>query len=167
MVNENHFRFDRKSFFNFWKTIYGFKNRKSFFEIKLLVLAHMFHIRLPESSNGQSSESRRRRNSITFGHRHRMSADQISAKIGRNLAMVKNKPDLAGIQQFWPDPAKYAQQNPATATGRCRISTTVAFSPFVIFSCIPNARKYFRKNHFTSKQMEHKRVNHVIWQRGT
>jgi hypothetical protein len=44
MVNENHFRFDRKSFFNFWKTIYGFKNRKSFFEIILFVLSCTFDI---------------------------------------------------------------------------------------------------------------------------
>jgi hypothetical protein len=167
MVNENHCRFERKSFFNFWKAIYGFKNCKSFSEIKLLVLACMFHIRLPESSNVQSSESRRRRNSTTSGHRRRMSTDQIPAEIGRNLAMVKSRPDLAGIQQFWPDPAKHARRNPATTTGRCRIPATIAFSPFVIFSCLPNAKKYFQENYFTSKQMDHKRVNHVIWQRGT
>jgi hypothetical protein len=41
MVNENHFQFDRKTFFNFWKTIYGFK---SFSEIKLFVLARTFDI---------------------------------------------------------------------------------------------------------------------------
>jgi hypothetical protein len=40
MVKENHFRFDRKSFFNFWKTIYGF--------------AHTLDIRLSESGNGQN-----------------------------------------------------------------------------------------------------------------
>jgi hypothetical protein len=48
IVNENHFRFDFKTYFNFWKTIYGFKNRKSFFEIKLFVIARTFDIRLPE-----------------------------------------------------------------------------------------------------------------------
>jgi hypothetical protein len=57
MVNENHFRFDRKTFFNFWKTIYCFKNRKSLFEIKLFVLASTFDIRLPKSGNGWLSES--------------------------------------------------------------------------------------------------------------
>jgi len=57
MVKENHFRFDHKIFFNFLKIIYGFKNRKSFFEIKLFVLAYTFNIRLLESSNDQSSES--------------------------------------------------------------------------------------------------------------
>jgi len=65
MVNENHFRFDRKTFFNFWKTIYCFKNRKSFSEIKLFVLARTFDIQLPESGNGRSSESMRHRNPAT------------------------------------------------------------------------------------------------------
>jgi hypothetical protein len=68
MVNENYFRFDRKSFFNFWKTIYDFKNRKSFFEIKLFVLARTFDIRLSESGNGWSSEFRRCWNPATAGH---------------------------------------------------------------------------------------------------
>jgi hypothetical protein len=31
MVNGNYFQFDHKSLFNSEKTIYGFKNRKSFF----------------------------------------------------------------------------------------------------------------------------------------
>jgi hypothetical protein len=30
MINENHFQFDRKSFFNFWKMIYGFKTLNHF-----------------------------------------------------------------------------------------------------------------------------------------
>jgi hypothetical protein len=42
MVNRNHFQFDHKSFFNFWNTIYGFENRKSFFEFKLFILAGTF-----------------------------------------------------------------------------------------------------------------------------
>jgi hypothetical protein len=42
MVNENHFQFDRKHFFNFWKMIYGFKNRKSFSELKPFILPYMF-----------------------------------------------------------------------------------------------------------------------------
>jgi len=70
MVNENHFRFDRKTFFNFWKTIYGFKNCKSFSEIRLFVLAHTVDIRLPESSNGRSSEPRQHWNSATSGHQN-------------------------------------------------------------------------------------------------
>jgi len=68
MVNENHFRFDRKSFFNFWKTIYGFKNRKSFSEIKLFVRACTFDIRLPESGNNRSSESWWHQNPAISGH---------------------------------------------------------------------------------------------------
>jgi hypothetical protein len=39
MVNINHFKFDHKSFFNFWNMIYSFENCKSFFEFKLFVLA--------------------------------------------------------------------------------------------------------------------------------
>jgi hypothetical protein len=45
MVNENHFSFDHKSksLFNFWKVIYGFKNRKLFFGFKLFInLARTF-----------------------------------------------------------------------------------------------------------------------------
>jgi hypothetical protein len=42
MVNGNHFQFDLKSFFNFWKTIYGFENYKSFSEFKLFILAGTF-----------------------------------------------------------------------------------------------------------------------------
>jgi hypothetical protein len=59
MVNENHFRFDRNSFFNFWKTIYDFQNRKSFFEIKLFIFPRTFDIRFSESGNDQSSKSNR------------------------------------------------------------------------------------------------------------
>jgi len=46
MVNENHFQFDRKSILNFWKTIYSFKNRKSFCGFILFILAGMF-VRIP------------------------------------------------------------------------------------------------------------------------
>jgi hypothetical protein len=42
MVNINHFQFDCKSFFNFWKTIDGFENRKSFFGFKLFIFAPTF-----------------------------------------------------------------------------------------------------------------------------
>jgi hypothetical protein len=70
MVNENHFQFDGKNFFNFWKTIYSFKNRKSFYEIKLFIFARTFDIRLPESGNDWSLESRRRRNPAISGHRN-------------------------------------------------------------------------------------------------
>jgi hypothetical protein len=46
MVNGNHFQFNRKISFNFWKTIYSFQkrfeNRKSFSEFKLIILARTF-----------------------------------------------------------------------------------------------------------------------------
>jgi hypothetical protein len=42
MVNGNHFQFNRKNLFNFWKTIYSFKNRKSCFRFKLFILSYMF-----------------------------------------------------------------------------------------------------------------------------
>jgi hypothetical protein len=42
MVNGNHFQFDCKSLFNFWKTIYGFKNHKSFSKFKLFILVGTF-----------------------------------------------------------------------------------------------------------------------------
>jgi hypothetical protein len=43
MVNGNHFQFDHKSLSNSEKTIYGFKNRKSFFSrFKLFILADTF-----------------------------------------------------------------------------------------------------------------------------
>jgi hypothetical protein len=102
MVNENHFWFDRKTFFNFWKTIYGFKNCKSFFEIKLFVLTRTFDIRLLESDNCWSSKSKRHQNLATFSRRN--TAD---AGIRRHPATVARcrrtrfTPDLvkmAGIQ---------------------------------------------------------------------
>lgn len=42
MINRNHFQFDRKIFFNFWKTIYDFENCKSFFGFQLIILLRMF-----------------------------------------------------------------------------------------------------------------------------
>jgi hypothetical protein len=57
-------------------------------------------------------------------------------------------PDQAKMTGIWPDPAKHACRNPATVTGHPRIPATAAFSVFVIFSCEPNAEKYFRKNYF-------------------
>jgi hypothetical protein len=42
MVNKNHLQFDHKSFFNFWKTIYGFKNCKPFSRFKLFIIARKF-----------------------------------------------------------------------------------------------------------------------------
>jgi hypothetical protein len=74
MVSENHFRFDRKNFFNFWKTIYGFKNCKSFSEIILFVFSRTFDIRLSESGNSRSSESKRHRNPATSGYQNNAGA---------------------------------------------------------------------------------------------
>jgi hypothetical protein len=65
------------------------------------------------------------------------------------MAGIRRSP--AEIWQFWPDPAKRARRDPATATERCRIPVTVAFSPYVIFSCEPNARKLFQENYFFLK----------------
>jgi hypothetical protein len=42
IVIENDFQFDRKNLFNFWKTIYGFQNRKLFSGFKLFILACTF-----------------------------------------------------------------------------------------------------------------------------
>jgi hypothetical protein len=55
--------------------------------------------------------------------------------------------DLAKLAGIRPDPEE-SGGNPATATGCCRIQATIAFSSFVIFSCEPNAKKYFRENYF-------------------
>jgi hypothetical protein len=61
---------------------------------------------------------------------------------------------MAGIQ---PESGNFGRIRPnilanlATATGCYRIPATVAFSPFVIFSCKPNAGKYFRENYFFLK----------------
>jgi hypothetical protein len=109
MVNENHFRFGRKSLFNFWKTIYNFKNRKSFSEIKFLVLACMFDIRLPESSNSRSSESRRHRNPATSGHQNIDCAGlrRLPATVAK-CKRTRFRPKLVRIQpwseagRIWP-----------------------------------------------------------------
>jgi hypothetical protein len=42
IVKENHFQFDRKSLFNFWKAICDFENCKSFSGFKLFILARTF-----------------------------------------------------------------------------------------------------------------------------
>jgi hypothetical protein len=87
----------------------------------------------------------------------------------------QNGRDPAKYDLTRPDPVKVSRRNLATATGRCRIPATFAkllFLHFVIFSCEPNAEKYFRENHFflkiissklfydvnyfSSKQTEHK-----------
>jgi hypothetical protein len=60
---------------------------------------------------------------------------------------------MAGIRH---DPTKHARRNPATGTGRYRIPAIVAFSPLVIFLCLPNAEKYFRENHFFWKWFRRK-----------
>jgi hypothetical protein len=121
MVNENYFRFDRKSFFNFWKTIYGFKNHKSYSEIKLLVLARMFDIRLPKSSNRilklNSGDDGRKspnasgpnsgRNWSKSGH------GQTLAESGENgrdsatdpIGSVRNGRDPARSVRIWRSPA--------------------------------------------------------------
>jgi hypothetical protein len=114
MVNENHFQFDRKSFFHFWKTIYSFKNRKSFSKIILFILARMFNIRLPESDSSRNPSGTKirqweycqRRNPATSGHRRRMPADQIPIESCRNSAMVKNRPDLAKMAGIRPNLTK-------------------------------------------------------------
>ena len=38
MVKGKYFPFDRKFFFNFWKMVYGFENRKPFFDFEYLIL---------------------------------------------------------------------------------------------------------------------------------
>jgi hypothetical protein len=90
MVNEKHFWFDYKTFFNFWKTIYGFKNRKSFFKIKLFVLARTFDILLLESCHGRSSDSRRHWNLATSDHRNIADAGirRHPARISSDLAKM-------------------------------------------------------------------------------
>jgi hypothetical protein len=103
MVNKNHFQFDYKSFFNFLKTIYGFKNRKWFSEIELFILVRTFDIRLTKLGHGRLSKSKQRR----------MPANQIPAKTGWNSAMVRSQPDLAKMVGIRPDLARI-QTDPVT-----------------------------------------------------
>jgi hypothetical protein len=116
MVNENHFRFDRKSFFNFWKTIYSFKNRKSFFEIKLFVLALTFDIRLSESGNGWSSKFRPGQNPASSGHRNTVvagirppSPDTVKPDSGQNWPESGHDQNPAGSGQNGRNPAGSSQ----------------------------------------------------------
>jgi hypothetical protein len=107
--------------------IYDFKNRKSFFEIKLFILARTFDNRLPESSNSRSSESKWHRNPATSGHwniagarirRHLVTvaecrltrfrpwskACQIWPKLSDLAKMARIRPDLTGFGQNVRDP---------------------------------------------------------------
>jgi hypothetical protein len=106
MVNRNYFQFNSKNFFYFWKTIYGFENRKSFFGFKLFIFIRTFvRIRYHRtfefvgSSNlppkvpnfgirlSKSDGSRRIpakiscQNPETFGSRRRIPMNQIQANI--------------------------------------------------------------------------------------
>jgi hypothetical protein len=133
MVNENHFRFDRKTFFNFWKTIYGFK----FFEIKFFVLACTFDIRkwllvgiqaAPESGNIQPPKNCRIWMDPAGSGQNGRDPEE-SGNFGRIRPNV-----FAGIRQHRPNVAGFRRQ--------------LHFLLFVIFSCEPNARKYFRENYY-------------------
>jgi hypothetical protein len=139
MVNENHFRFDRKNFFNFWKTIYGFKNRKSFSEIKLFIIVRTFDIRLLESGNGRSLESKRRRNPTTSGYRSTAGGSDSD----RNWPKSDHSQKPARSGQNGRNPSGSDRIRRSSAEIRPNILVTVAFSLFVIFSCEPNARKSF------------------------
>jgi hypothetical protein len=135
MVNENHFQFDRITFFNFWKTIYGFKNRKSFFEIKLFIFTRTFDTRLPKPGNGQSSESGwhwnpanirppeycRRGNPATSDHRRQNGQKPVgSGQNGRNLVgsdriCMDQATDPGHFGRIWRDPEE-SGRNPAILT---------------------------------------------------
>jgi hypothetical protein len=140
MVNKNYFKFDCKSFFKFWKTIYYFENRKLFYEIKLFVLTRTFDIRLSESSNCRSSESNRRQSPAISGCRRKQDFDYGLKLIGScQNGRIRRSP--VGIRPFWPDPAKPTPRNLVEATERCIFA-------FVIFSYELNAENYFRENYF-------------------
>jgi len=139
MVNENHFRFDRKNFFNFWKTIYGFKNRKSFSEIKLLVLVCMFDIRLQESSNDRLSKSRRRWNSATSGHRNTDSTElwRLPA-IFAGCRWTRFRPKIAGFGQTCSPESGNGDRKLPDSSDSC----IFAFRDFFVHT---KHRKYFRE----------------------
>jgi hypothetical protein len=59
--------------------------------------------------------------------------------------------DPASFGQNGWNLAKHIRRNPTTATRCCRISATIAFSPFVIFSCKSNVKKYFTTKLFYVK----------------
>jgi hypothetical protein len=101
-VNENHFQFNRKNLFNFWKTIYGFKNRNRFLDLN----SSFFQTRLWKSvTSGHWSllvariYSRRSPNfgirspDFVAGNRRQNPANPDSGKIGQNLATAVG---------FWP-----------------------------------------------------------------
>lgn len=106
MVNENHFQFDCKSFLNFCK---------SFFEIKLFALARTFNIQLLESDNSLSSESSKRWNSATSGHRNPADAGIqrhpiTVARVGGPDSNHGQKPTRSG--QNGRDPARFDRIRP-------------------------------------------------------
>jgi len=101
MVNRNHSQFDRKNFFNFWKT----KTVKSFSGFELLILAHTF----------------------VWIHHHRI---RILVSDCQNLVALagfqqpppkfdktgRNLNSTAGIQKFLPD-SGLTGQIPTSLTG--------------------------------------------------
>jgi len=170
MVNENHFRFDGKTFFNIEKMIYGFKNCKSFSEIELFVIARTFEIRLPKFGIGRSSESRRHRNPATVaGIRPDLAKMAGSNRIwmepatgptgfgqnGRNPAgsyrIWRNTTILAGFGQTC-SPESDNGDRTLPDSGRC----LKIFSRKLFFLKMISSKIFYDGNHFTSKQTEHK-----------
>jgi hypothetical protein len=126
MVNENHFRFDRKSFFNFWKTIYGFKNCKSFPKLN----SSSFYARLMSDC----------RNPATSGHRRQMSMDQIPA-------MVRSRSDLAKMAGIRPDLTGFGQNGWDSATDPTG-SDRIRRSPVGIRLRRPDFAEFRQQLHF-------------------
>jgi hypothetical protein len=186
IVNENHFQFDRKSFFNFGKTIYGFS------EIKLFVLTRMFDIRLSEFSNCRSSESNRRRRPTTSGRRYPagpriwQESGRLLPDLAKTAGYDRIRPliglDLEDSNRIWLDPAIDPAGSGQTFSpesdngdwtlpdsgGICqtlisefcnffvRAKHRKIFSRKSFFLKMISSKLFYEGNHFTSKQTEHK-----------
>jgi hypothetical protein len=107
MINENHFQFEHKSFFNFW-------NRKSFSEFKLFILAHTLviicHCRTLEFVGSSSLPSK----VLNFGIRMPESSGT------RRILAITSAAVILPVMETCN-----CRRNPATSGCRCQILTEI------------------------------------------
>jgi len=128
MINENHFRFDRKNLFNFWKTIYGLKTVNHFPKLNssslhACLISNCPNLAMVGSQN--PSRARIRQHPATgilpapeFGHRRRMHVGQIPAgiqpwsepdQIWPKWPLIRL--DLAKMVRIWTDPTTDSEES--------------------------------------------------------
>jgi hypothetical protein len=124
------------------------ENRKSFFEFKLFIFAHMIvgirHRRTLEFVSSPSLLSKVSNFGIRLpgsGGTRRIPADQILAKLARIWPNLPDFDHTGWVMAFWLEFGLLESGD----------GGWIPFFAIVIFSYEPNAGKYFQENHFFLK----------------